>query len=107
MYAVDIIQSFLENGNFKVEVKEENSSSFIILSKSLSDRTLPKIIINVRLKGDSLHVELVNSGKLRSEFILSSVFGLFGGNILLRKSEIKEKIEMLEEALLNHLDSKL
>jgi len=102
---VETVRDFFEKNGFQVSVISDNAFSHTIVSKSLQDVLLPKIVVNVCRKNDFLSVSFLNSDDLHSKMFLSSIFGLFGGNLfLLKKSAVKEKIERLEEAFWKYLE---
>jgi len=103
---ISVITEFFEGNGFEVTIKMENPSLFVVYSRSLADKELPKIVIKVYSSEEYLSVNFLNSQKLRSNEILSSVFNLFGGGIFfLKSSKIREKIDRLEEAFWKFLES--
>ncbi|MHA1685418.1 MAG: hypothetical protein ACTSYD_03295 [Candidatus Heimdallarchaeaceae archaeon] len=105
---IELVVDFFEKNDFQVSVSCDNASSFTIVSKNLRDSSFPKIVVKVCSKKDFLSVNLLNGDHLRSKVLLSSIFGLFGGNFfLLRNSEIKEKIDKLEESFWKYLELNL
>ena len=105
---VDLIRSFFEVKNFEVSVEKEKPENFLIIAKNSVDNAIPKITVKVYFNGEFLSVNFLNSESLRSNLFLSSIFGVFGGNIFfLKQSKVKEKIDRLEEDFWKFIDCNL
>lgn len=105
--AVELVRNFFVKNGFNVKV-DGQGSAFTIFSKNFNDPTFPRITVKVFCEQNFLSMHFMESDSLHSKIFVSSIFGLFGGNLFLSKdTKMKEKIDKLEEQFWKYIELNL